>query len=193
VAQEPAAQEYAAVTSGIRPVRRLPVWLIVVVAVVGVGLDQLCKQLAIIYLNPQQPIEFLGGWLRLELARNPGAAFSMGLRLTPVFAIVAAVVLVGVIVIVLPRLVTRVDGVIVAALMAGIAGNLVDRLVRPPGPLRGYVVDFIWVSHFAIFNVADIFITCAAIAIALRLVFGAIREQTPAASLSQPSQPGMPA
>ncbi|MCL1840968.1 MAG: signal peptidase II [Propionibacteriaceae bacterium] len=167
-----------------RAVRRLPTWIVIGLALIGVALDQLCKELAIAHLDPARPIEFFGGWVRLQLTRNPGAAFSMGESVTPVFAIVAALALVAVIVFVLPRLVTRLDGVIVAALMAGIAGNLVDRLVRPPGPMHGWVVDFIWVSHFAIFNVADAFITCAAIAIALRLVFGAVHEQDAAKAAS---------
>lgn len=46
--------------------------------------------------------------------------------------------------------------------MAGISGNLYDRLFRAPGPLLGHVVDFIQLPHFAIFNVADICITTAA-------------------------------
>ena len=47
-------------------------------------------------------------------------------------------------------------------LLAGIVGNLIDRLFREPGPFRGHVIDFLQVPHFAIFNVADIFITVAA-------------------------------
>ena len=43
------------------------------------------------------------------------------------------------------------------------AGNLTDRLFRAPGPFRGHVVDFISVKGFAIFNVADMAITGAAI------------------------------
>lgn len=38
-------------------------------------------------------------------------------------------------------------------LFAGIIGNLIDRIIR------GYVVDYIDLSFFAVFNLADIFIT----------------------------------
>ena len=51
--------------------------------------------------------------------------------------------------------------------MAGISGNLHDRLFRAPGPLLGHVVDFIQLPHFAIFNVADICITSAAVLVVL--------------------------
>ena len=40
-------------------------------------------------------------------------------------------------------------------LLAGILGNLTDRLIRPPGFMRGHVVDFLQLPNFAIFNVAD--------------------------------------
>jgi signal peptidase II len=136
---------------------------------------------ALAHLDPEHPLRFLGGWVRLQLTRNPGAAFSLGEGATAVFAVVAVLALVAIVVFALPRLATRLDGVIMAFLMAGIGGNLVDRLCRPPGFLHGYVIDFIWVSHFAIFNVADVFITCAAIAIGIRLVFfgGSMGVRTP--------------
>ena len=57
-------------------------------------------------------------------------------------------------------------------LIAGICGNLTDRIFRAPGPLRGHVVDFISLPHFAVFNVADIFITCTAVLIVLTTVSG---------------------
>ena len=40
-------------------------------------------------------------------------------------------------------------------MMGGSLGNLIDRMTRLPGPGRGYVVDFIQLPHYAIFNVAD--------------------------------------
>ena len=48
------------------------------------------------------------------------------------------------------------------ALLGGSLGNLCDRLFRAPGFGRGYVVDFIAFPHFAVFNVADMAITCSA-------------------------------
>lgn len=45
-------------------------------------------------------------------------------------------------------------------IMAGAVGNGVDRL------LRGYVVDFIHVEHWPVFNVADILVVVGALALA---------------------------
>ncbi|MCL2315495.1 MAG: signal peptidase II [Actinomycetia bacterium] len=161
---------------------RLPWWALAGVALAGVGVDQACKQIALARLDPARPVSLLGGLVRLELTRNPGAAFSMGEGVTVVFAVAAILALAAVVVFVVPRLTSRLQGVVVAVLMAGIAGNLVDRLVRPPRPFHGYVVDFIGLPHFAIVNVADIFITCAAVLIGVHLVFFAPprrAEETP--------------
>ena len=55
-------------------------------------------------------------------------------------------------------------------------GNLLDRLTRSPGFLRGEVVDFVHVGSFPSFNVADSSITIGAIL----LVIAAFRESTTA-------------
>jgi signal peptidase II len=64
----------------------------------------------------------------------------------------------------------------VGVLVAGIAGNLTDRLIQEPGPMRGHVVDFISLPHFAVINVADIWITLGAIFIAVQILFPRTRR-----------------
>ncbi len=145
--------------------RRLrPALLLAVgVAVVGYALDQLTKLLAITHLTPGQPVEVLGPLLRLTLIRNPGAAFSMGSNSTLALSIFAILALLACLVIGLPRVRTMPQGLALGLLLAGIAGNLHDRLLREPSPLRGHVVDFFQLPYFAIFNVADMCITSAAV------------------------------
>ena len=53
----------------------------------------------------------------------------------------------------------------IGLLCAGVAGNLTDRLFRPPGVLRGHVIDFLELPYWPVFNVADMCITAAAIMI----------------------------
>jgi signal peptidase II len=57
-------------------------------------------------------------------------------------------------------------------LLAGIAGNLTDRIFREPGFLRGHVIDFLQLPHWPIFNVADICINVAAALIVVQSVRG---------------------
>lgn len=145
------------------------------VALIGLALDQGSKALAVARLDPEHPPVLLGGLLRLQLIRNPGAAFSLGASSTVVISLLALVAAVVMAVVVAPRLRTTGEGFLAGLATAGILGNLVDRLLRPPAPLRGHVVDFFQLPHFAIFNVADIFITCTAAA----LVVLAFRGERP--------------
>ncbi|MCA0297266.1 MAG: signal peptidase II [Actinobacteria bacterium] len=143
-------------------VRRLRL-LCIGIGVVGYVVDLATKNLALANLDPQHPIPLLGGLVNLQLIRNPGAAFSMGENLTVVLSAVALAALVAVLGWVVPRIRHVGWAVAIGLLLAGITGNLSDRLFREPGPFRGHVVDFIQLPHFAIVNVADIFITSAAV------------------------------
>ena len=60
------------------------------------------------------------------------------------------------------RLGSRLWAVALGLLLAGVGGNLTDRLLREPGPLRGHVIDFLMLPHWPIFNVADMCINVAA-------------------------------
>ena len=129
----------------------------------GLGLDVLTKLLIVAHVTPGVPVRWLGGLITLRLIRNSGAAFSSGQKLTWVFATAAIVVLGYVIIRLVPRLNHPGWSVALGLLCAGVAGNLVDRIFRSPGPLRGHVVDFIQIPFFgAIFNLADVCITVAA-------------------------------
>ena len=135
------------------------------VATAGLVTDVVTKVVAVDRLDPGAGVEVLGGCLTLRLIRNPGAAFSQGESLTWVFGLAAAAVLVFVVTRLVPRLRHRGWAVALGLLVAGVSGNLVDRLFRAPGPLRGHVVDFLQLPHWPIFNVADMCITTAAVLI----------------------------
>lgn len=137
--------------------------LAVGIAVVGIALDQATKALAIARLDPEQPVELLGGLLTLRLIRNPGAAFSMGEEFTVVLTCIAIGAFIGVGGWLLPRVRHTGWAVATGCLLAGIVGNLMDRLFREPSPFHGHVIDFLQLPYFAIFNVADMFITAAAV------------------------------
>ncbi|MBO1031586.1 signal peptidase II [Tessaracoccus sp. SD287] len=140
------------------------------------ALDQVTKVQAVRHLDPANPPSYLGGWLSLKLIRNPGAAFSMGAAFTEVLSVLAIVALLFCALYLAPR-VTRVShGAVLGMAMAGIAGNLTDRLVRAPGPLKGHVIDFFAVPNFAIFNVADIFLTSSAVLVIIWSLVESRRE-----------------
>jgi signal peptidase II len=125
------------------------------------AVDQLTKWLAVDRLTGEPDRPLVGDLLVLHLTRNPGAAFSAGTRYTEVLSVVAIVA-----VLVIVWLSRRVRNVLWAVafgvLLAGVAGNLTDRLLRAPGPLRGHVVDFLMLPNWPVFNVADMCINVAA-------------------------------
>jgi signal peptidase II len=135
------------------------------VALVGLALDVVTKVSVVTYLDPGVGVRVLGPLLTLRLIRNPGAAFSQGEGFAWVFAVAAVLVLAFVLVRLVPRLGHVGWAVALGLLVAGVSGNLADRIFRAPGPFRGHVVDFLQLPHWPIFNVADMCITTAAIMI----------------------------
>ena len=136
---------------------------------VGIVLiDQVTKAWAVAYLQPriesgEGPLYIIDPLLRLTYVENTGAAWGMGAGYTWIFTIVA--VLVGVVIVRFARTITsRAWALALGGLLGGLLGNLIDRLTRPPGPGLGSVVDFIGLPNFPVFNVADMAITCSAVA-----------------------------
>lgn len=143
------------------PDRRTALALFAGVAALLYTLDQVTKHLAVTHLTGQPDKPLVGDLLQLHLTRNPGAAFSTGTAFTEVFTCVA-ILAVGVVLWLSRRLGSRLWGVALGVLLAGVAGNLTDRLLREPGPLRGHVIDFLMLPNWPIFNVADMCINVAA-------------------------------
>lgn len=137
----------------------LRTWPVVALcAVLVVAVDQASKAAALVLFI--EPVPVLPTFA-LSLSFNTGAAFSMGTSLTPVLTLIAAAVVVF-LVLRASRIATQAWAVAAGLVGGGAAGNLVDRLSRPPGFARGAVVDFLEVSWFASFNLADVAISCGA-------------------------------
>ena len=141
------------------------------VALLGYALDLGSKVLAVARLTDQPPVPVLGDFLTLYLARNSGAAFSTGTSYTLVLTGVAAAAALAVLW-VARRLGSTGWALGLGFLMAGVLGNLTDRVFRAPGVLRGEVVDFLRLPHWPIFNVADMCINLAAVLIIMQAVQG---------------------
>lgn len=131
------------------------------VAVLLYAVDQATKWLAVDRLTGRPDRPLVGELLQLHLARNPGAAFSTGAAYTEVLSGIAIAAVV-VVLYLSRRLGSLLWAVALGALLAGVAGNLTDRMLRQPGPLRGHVVDFLMLPDWPIFNLADVFINVAA-------------------------------
>jgi signal peptidase II len=129
--------------------------------------DLVTKLVVVATVEPGEDIRLLGGALYLTNLRNTGAAFSFAEGFTVLFTLIAVVVSV-VIVRTARKLCSTGWAVALGLVLGGALGNLVDRIFRDPGFLRGGVVDFLSVFGpdgrvWPVFNVADSAIVCGGV------------------------------
>lgn len=136
----------------------------ILTVVLLVALDQFSKYLAVLYLQPVSTAPLLPGVLQLFYVENDGAAFSI-LAGNQIFLIIITTVALLALCFWLffKKPEKRLERICLVLILAGGIGNLIDRV------LHRYVVDFFEVQfmQFAVFNVADIFVT---VGVALLLI-----------------------
>ena len=158
------------------PGRRRRTRLLLTLAVLVLLADLVTKLIVVVTITPGENIRLLGGLLYLTYYRNSGAAFSFAEGFTIVFTVIAVAVVVT-IVRIARRLYSTGWAVSLGLVLGGAVGNLIDRVFRDPGFLRGEVVDFLSVLGpdgrvWPIFNVADSAIVCGGILGALLALRG---------------------
>ena len=172
--------------------------LAAVVAVVVAIVDQLTKRWAVEQLTAG-PCRPDGGdcidlfWtLRFRLHFNPGAAFSTGVGLGPLFGVLAF----AMILVLFNMARSRSDTlgpVLLGAIAGGALGNLTDRILRAEnGLLSGEVVDFIDLQWWPIFNIADAAVVVGVISFILYSLF-ATDGVSPTSSFDEADTRGFPA
>ena len=122
--------------------------------------DFLTKAWALSTLS-STPRPIVGRFLQFVLVKNSGAAFSFATGFTIFFTLVAFAVVVAV-TFFAPRVTSQGWLIAMGLLLGGVLGNLTDRIFREPGFLSGYVIDWIEIPHWPVFNLADSAITVAA-------------------------------
>jgi signal peptidase II len=151
--------------------RRRLLLLFAGVAAAGYAVDLGTKELALATLDRATPVQVVGPYFGFFLTSNSGAAFSLGTSYTLVLSLVAIVAAVATLW-VARRLGSTGWAVGLGFLLAGILGNLTDRIFREPSVLRGHVIDFLRFPNFPVFNVADICINVAAAVIVVQALRG---------------------
>lgn len=129
-------------------------------------IDFVTKAWALQSLSPE-PRKIIGTFLQFTLVYNSGAAFSFATGFTIVFSLLALAVVLAVIYFA-PRITSGGWHLAIGLLLGGVLGNLTDRIFREPAFLSGYVIDWIQIPHWPVFNIADSAI-CIAAAIAFLL------------------------
>ena len=138
------------------------IWILIAIIIGSIGVDQLTKWLAVVYLQPEGAAGSFHLWegvLHLTYVRNEGAAFGMLANHRWVFMIFSTVAIIGLTIYLFGfSKDTKWVKIGLAMIIGGGIGNMIDRL------LLGYVIDFIdfTLINFAVFNVADSFVTVGA-------------------------------
>ena len=141
----------------------------IVLFAVLVGLDLMTKLWAQNTL-PEKPISLIQGVFELRYLENRGAAFGL-LQNQRTFFIILTIIFLAAMVYVYMRIPSDKKflplRLLVIIVSAGAFGNFYDRLKLT------YVRDFLYFSliDFPIFNVADIYVTCSAVAFFILVVF----------------------
>lgn len=152
---------------------RLPLWALAAIILGVIGLDQLTKWLAVVHLQGEPSVPLWENVLHLTFVKNEGAAFGMLSNSRWVFMVISTVAIIGISVYLFGF--CKESGwvkISLAMIVGGGIGNMIDRLAL------GYVVDFIdfTLINFAVFNVADSFVTVGAGILIVCLLLEQIRE-----------------
>lgn len=136
------------------------------IAALVIALDQFTKYLVRASMQPGDRIPVIGDWMSIYYVQNTGTAFSMfsGNQFVTVFLTSALIIFCIGFIIKEAR-----DGKMLVPLLftfvaAGGISNMIDRLTL------GFVTDMISCGSFAVFNVADIGVTCGCILAMIALI-----------------------
>jgi signal peptidase II len=122
----------------------------ILIAVLVVVMDQVSKMLVMNSMHLNQSIPVIPNVLHITYIHNFGGAFGILAHRTGIFVFVAVVVVI--LLSVFSRQIPQEEGLLRMALalqLGGAVGNLIDRL------RFGFVVDFLDIRVWPIFNVAD--------------------------------------
>jgi len=149
--------------------------LLIAIILGSVALDQLTKWLAVTYLQGHPSFPIWQDVLHLTFAKNEGAAFGMFADNRWIFMVFSTFAI-GVMIYFLLTLKDSHPLLVISLsmLIGGGIGNMIDRISR------GYVIDFFkfLFVKFAVFNVADCFVTVGAVLLAIYLLF-LFKDETP--------------
>jgi len=149
----------------------------ITVIAVGIALDQLTKLLAVLHLAPMpgKTLPIIEGVFHFTYCENTGMAFSLlsGENQRWIFIVVSTITLAALAVYLFIGQVPNklyLSGILL--ILSGGIGNMIDRIAL------GYVVDFIDVRliNFAVFNIADSFVTVGAGVLIAALIVDIVKE-----------------
>lgn len=145
--------------------------LYVAISLIIIVLDQITKFYAIKMLKGNTPIIIIKNFLQLNYVENFGAAFGILQNRKVFFVVMTTIVVIGIIIYIKTNInLTTIMKIALTMVVGGAIGNLIDRI------RLGYVIDFVDVNFwglydFPVFNIADSSIVIATFLICYLVVF----------------------
>ena len=139
-----------------------------------IGLDQLFKYLAVLYLKPVSSVTLINGFLRLNYVQNTGAAFGLFKNNTVVLSVFTSFVIIFCLYFIFIKPFDKpVYNIALCMIVSGGLGNLIDRV------FRSFVIDYIEALFidFPVFNFADILVTVSSFLLAFYLIFDTLKDK----------------
>ena len=159
------------------PKPKLPARLLTLLAAAAlIAIDQWLKR-RMTGLLAEGPRALVPGFVGLRYTENTGISFSLfgesGAAMLVISIVTALVMLAGIVLLLLGKVGGAAPLCGAALILAGGVGNLVDRL------FHGFVVDYIELlfMRFAIFNFADICITCGVVLVTCWVIWIEYRQR----------------
>jgi len=154
------------------------VFIPLIVCIVTVVLDQWSKAWILQELGPEPAMKFkplIGDWFRLVYSQNTGIAFNFFPDMSPIFIVTSTLISALVIYAYLSYLPNHqlIVQICIGLILGGAVGNTLDRI------FHNFVIDFIQVGWWPVFNVADMTISTGAILLAIYLTLLSSVEPAP--------------
>ena len=142
--------------------------LAVIITLAVVLLDQISKYLVVQFIPLQAEVDFIPFFINLTHIENRGASFGMLADNRWVFMSLSTLAIVGIIIFMIKFKERHILLTIsLSLILGGGIGNMIDRI------FKAAVVDFFEFTFvdFAVFNVADMFITFGAVLLGIYMIF----------------------
>ncbi len=138
--------------------------MILIIVSVVLFLDQFSKFLAVRFLQLNTPVALIKNFLYLTLVHNRGAAFGMFRNQLLIFVLISIFAIALIFYHLKNKKNSALSGIALSLILAGAIGNLIDRL------RFGFVIDFLDLRVWPVFNLADSAITIAAFLLSWELL-----------------------
>ncbi|MDD5409153.1 MAG: signal peptidase II [Candidatus Omnitrophica bacterium] len=139
--------------------------MILVIVSSVVFLDQLSKFIVVRFLQLNTPVSLIKNFLYMTLVYNRGAAFGMLKNQLLFFVLISFFVILFIFLHLKNKKIPLLYKISLSLILAGSVGNLIDRL------RFGYVIDFLDLRFWPVFNLADSALTIGALLLSWEILF----------------------